>query len=351
MCAVCVLSVYCVCAVWTLCVLYVYCVLCMYCVCTACAVHVLFVCAVCTLCALRGPHVWYVLLCCRVCPGSCGQGEGAEEGCVPCSLGPSPVLPLWPLAPISVLGPAQLCLPYPGLPHAVGSVGAFASVPGNEEPFLVGGLGPPRAAPEPRGPVPRGRPAHPRRRPFRTAALVLEPKSHARRPCSPRTRRTATTAASVWCACRTCATPSSCPAATSASATPAPTRCATRPAAAPSAACVSGARGAEGIRAPAAGPGYWERLPEGPWGFPLGRPVWPLGLTSGSRAGFGCQASGHMALAMARRGTEVGLQVPCGRHQGKRVVPPPQPGPEGPGCATGGPRVATGVHRPPQLLR
>lgn len=53
------------------------------------------------------------------------------------------------------------------------------------------------------------------------------------------TTRSATTAPSVWCACRTCATRSFCPADTCVSATPAQTRCATRPTAAPSAGCVS----------------------------------------------------------------------------------------------------------------
>lgn len=51
--------------------------------------------------------------------------------------------------------------------------------------------------------------------------------------------RSVTTVRSVWCACRTCATHSSCHADTCVSATPAQTRCATRPTAAPSAGCVS----------------------------------------------------------------------------------------------------------------
>lgn len=62
-------------------------------------------------------------------------------------------------------------------------------------------------------------------------------------PCSPRTRRTATTATSVWCACQTCGTRSSCRAGTCACVTRALTRCVTRPATAPSAGCVSGAGG------------------------------------------------------------------------------------------------------------
>lgn len=50
--------------------------------------------------------------------------------------------------------------------------------------------------------------------------------------------RTATTAASVLCVCRTCETHSSCPADTCVSATPAQTRCVTRPTTVPSAGCV-----------------------------------------------------------------------------------------------------------------
>lgn len=59
-------------------------------------------------------------------------------------------------------------------------------------------------------------------------------------PCSRQTTRTATTAASVWCVCRTCETRSSCPADICVSATPAQTRCVTRPTTVPSAGCVSG---------------------------------------------------------------------------------------------------------------